>query len=237
MRESFVFYASFYEAIKELPAETQLELYTAICKYSLYGELPELSPISKALFTAIKPNIDKAAARYVASVENGKKGGRPKTQTKPSENLEKPSNNLDQTQTKPSENLNVYVDDNVNVDVNVNDNVERKADKPQRLRFTPPTIAEVQAYCKERGNSVDAEQFIAFYDSKGWKIGSSKMKDWKAAVITWEKREKREQNKPDKKPANSSFNDDEFFEAALKRSYEKTSSDDVLSVLKQKYGI
>lgn len=232
MRESFVFYASFYEAIKELPDNTQLELYTAICKYSLYGELPELSPISKALFTAIKPNIDKAAARYVASVENGKKGGRPKTQHKPNENPEKPSDNLNQTQHKPNENLNVYLDDNVNV--YANDVIESIAAKPQRSRFTPPTLAEVQAYCHERNNGIDAEQFIAFYDSKGWKIGGNKMKDWKAAVITWEKRERKN---TEKKPANSSFNDDEFFEAALKRSYEKTNSDDVLAVLKQKYGI
>lgn len=220
MRESFVFYASFYEAIKELPEETQLELYTAICKYSLYGELPELSPISRALFTVIKPNIDTATARYIASVENGKKGGRPKTQHKPSENLEKPSNNLDQTQHKPSENLNVYVNDNVDVYVNDNVNVESKAAKPQRSRFTPPTLAEVREYCKERGNSVDAEQFIAFYDSKGWKIGSSKMKDWKAAVITWEKRE---QSKPNKKPS---------------YAFENSSiDDDMLSVLKEKYGL
>ena len=57
------------------------------------------------------------------------------------------------------------------------------------LRFTPPTIEEVTAYCKERGNNVDAEQFIAFYSSKGWMVGKNKMKDWKAAVITWERRE------------------------------------------------
>lgn len=57
------------------------------------------------------------------------------------------------------------------------------------LRFTPPTVDEVAAYCKERGNKVDAEQFIAFYSSKGWMVGKNKMKDWKAAVITWERRE------------------------------------------------
>lgn len=53
-----------------------------------------------------------------------------------------------------------------------------------------PTLEEVREYCKQRGNSIDAEQFIAFYESKGWKVGGSPMKSWKAAVITWEKREK-----------------------------------------------
>ena len=54
-------------------------------------------------------------------------------------------------------------------------------------RFTPPTLAEVKAYCEERGNNVDPERFIDFYESKGWMIGKNKMKDWKAAVRTWEK--------------------------------------------------
>ena len=54
-------------------------------------------------------------------------------------------------------------------------------------RFVPPTVEEVAAYCKERGNNVDPEQFVDFYSSKGWMIGKNKMKDWKAAVRTWEK--------------------------------------------------
>ncbi len=61
---------------------------------------------------------------------------------------------------------------------------ECKADKKV---FCKPTIAEVQAYCKERGNSVDAERFIDYYTSVGWKIGRNPMKDWKAAVRTWER--------------------------------------------------
>ena len=54
--------------------------------------------------------------------------------------------------------------------------------------FTPPTPDEVAAYCRERGNAVDAERFCDFYASKGWRIGNQPMKDWRAAVRTWEKR-------------------------------------------------
>lgn len=62
------------------------------------------------------------------------------------------------------------------------------ADKPPRqTRFVPPTVEEVRAYCKERKNRVDPEKFVAFYSAKGWMIGKNKMKDWKQAVITWEK--------------------------------------------------
>ena len=57
-------------------------------------------------------------------------------------------------------------------------------------RFTPPTHEEVTNYCIERGNNVDAERFIDFYSSKGWMVGKNKMKDWKAAVRNWEKRDK-----------------------------------------------
>lgn len=59
--------------------------------------------------------------------------------------------------------------------------------KKRASRFTPPTIEEVRAYCEERGNNVDAEKFIDFYTSNGWKVGKNSMKDWKAAVRTWER--------------------------------------------------
>ena len=54
-------------------------------------------------------------------------------------------------------------------------------------RFTPPTLEDVGAYCLERKNNVDPERFIDYYTSNGWLVGKTKMKDWKAAVRTWEK--------------------------------------------------
>ena len=54
-------------------------------------------------------------------------------------------------------------------------------------RFKKPTLEEVQKYCEERNNQVDAERFINFYESKGWKVGNQPMKDWKACIRTWEK--------------------------------------------------
>lgn len=63
--------------------------------------------------------------------------------------------------------------------------------KRRAPNFSPPSLQEVQEYCKERGNNIDAESFIDFYESKGWMVGSSKMKNWKAAVRTWENREKK----------------------------------------------
>lgn len=82
-----------------------------------------------------------------------------------------------------------------------------------RTKFTPPSLEEVQAYCTERGNTVDAQRFVDYYASKGWVIGKSPMKDWKAAVRNWERRE-REQNS-----TLQSFETDDFFSAALANSY------------------
>lgn len=59
-------------------------------------------------------------------------------------------------------------------------------------KFIPPTVEEVKAYCAERENDVDAEAFVAFYDSKGWLVGDQKMKRWQSAVVTWEKRPQRQ---------------------------------------------
>lgn len=74
-RESFIFYRSFYEAIKCMPSDVQAEIYPAICEYALFGKIPKnLSEVAKGMFTLIKPNIDVNTARF----ENGKKGGRKK---------------------------------------------------------------------------------------------------------------------------------------------------------------
>lgn len=74
--------------------------------------------------------------------------------------------------------------------------------KEKTPSFSRPSVEEVSAYCQERGNNVDPEAFVAFYDSKGWKVGNSPMKNWRSAVITWEKR-----NKPEPKKSGNEFLD------------------------------
>lgn len=88
-------------------------------------------------------------------------------------------------------------------------------EKDNKGRFTPPTVEEVKAYCLERGNNVDAESFVSFYESKGWLIGKNKMKDWKAAVRTWERSRKKD-DKPDK-PKFDSFTQRDYDFSELER--------------------
>ncbi|MDV4026196.1 hypothetical protein CMT52_17840 [Elizabethkingia anophelis] len=88
-RDSFIFYRSFYEAIKELPRDIQGEVLTTIMEYGLEGVTTDnLKPVARAIFTLIKPILDANNQRFV----NGSKGGR------------KPSNNQDETENKPKGN-------------------------------------------------------------------------------------------------------------------------------------
>ena len=96
-----------------------------------------------------------------------------------------------------TEKAGVYTECIQNVYTGKDSIVEDSIVKNNNKRFTPPTIEEVKAYCQERGNSVDAETFVDFYESKGWCVGKNKMKDWKACVRTWENN-RNNNNKPKK---------------------------------------
>ena len=78
-----------------------------------------------------------------------------------------------------------HTDNNEYININ-NDSLYKKGSS----RFQKPTIEEIRQYCLEKGYNVDAEQFFNFYESKGWVVGKSPMKNWRAAVCTWNKREK-----------------------------------------------
>lgn len=149
---------------------------------------------------------------------NGSKGGRPpktqKTQSeksKPKETEENPENPVGLNKTQKTPNVNV----NENINENVNDILLKKESKEENIlkenfqeslktekeisskkvaqkkvseKFSPPSVQAVQDYCNERSNGISGYSFVNFYQSKGWMVGSNKMKDWKAAVRTWEQK-------------------------------------------------
>lgn len=81
--------------------------------------------------------------------------------------------------------------------------IPKAEENPREKRFKPPTVEEVRAYCEERQNSVDAEKFVDFYASKGWMVGSNRMKDWQAAVRTWERKDSDFRNPANRSPSGS----------------------------------
>ena len=75
------------------------------------------------------------------------------------------------------------------------------ADKPPApRRFVPPTVCQVDAYCTEKGYSVDPARFVDYYTSNGWKVGKNPMRDWKAAVRNWNGKERAQSGKTESKP-------------------------------------
>lgn len=71
--------------------------------------------------------------------------------------------------------------------INKNRNENKKEKIQKKKIFIPPTVEQVEAYCLERKNKVDAQRFVDYYTSNGWQVGRNKMKDWKATVRTWER--------------------------------------------------
>lgn len=125
-KESFVFYASFYEALQDLKDKERLKMYDAICELALNNKETKMAGLAKTIFTLIKPQILANQKRY----ENGKKGGRPKKETNGLqeektngfENKKTTGYEKTETKTKPNENVNVNVNENDNENVNVNEN-------------------------------------------------------------------------------------------------------------------
>jgi len=75
--------------------------------------------------------------------------------------------------------------DNTNINItNTNNTYSNK-----KVIFKKPKLEEIKNYCILRKNNIDAEAFFSFYESKDWMIGKNKMKNWKQAIVTWEKRE------------------------------------------------
>lgn len=182
MRESTVFYRSFYEAIKELDADTQAQVYSAIFEYALNFNEVEVKGVAKTVFTLIKPQLDANLKRY----ENGTKA---KVKQNESKQEAKYKQNTSKSEANVNVNDNVNANENENVNQNVNGNVSRS-------RFRAPTYDEILNCMKEKnglaGNRWDdakviteAKAFFNHYESNGWMVGKNKMKNWEAAIRNW----------------------------------------------------
>lgn len=164
-------FESFYIAAQDMDTEDRVKFYEAIMVYGFYGEESELSGTVKTVFTAIKPVIERSRQMR----ESGRKGGRPR---KTEETVKTPF-------------LTPLLTERKGKDMEKDMEMEKDMDKERKrgTRFAPPTVDDVRAYCTERGNGVDPQRFVDFYQSKGWKVGNNTMRDWKAAVRTWEQRD------------------------------------------------
>lgn len=114
-----------------------------------------------------------------------------------------PLQNVTHAVTQESTNPNESIENKRTENKRVREKEKLKREKATTTsRFVAPSLEEVQEYCRERNNDVDAERFISYYQSNGWMVGRNHMKDWKATIRTWERRNKEsgfsgKQTKPD----------------------------------------
>lgn len=182
MKEYVPVFFDWVEVTGELNAQEKGRLIDAIVLYAQGGDWQEqIKGNERYLFPAFKKQIDRAneISDVRATARLGKTNNNKPQQTGTNDNKQQ------QTETNDNKIPNNNNKENKKEKEN---NKERVREKPL-ARFTAPTVEDVNAYCRGRGNRVDAQRFVDFYAAKGWKIGQNAMKDWKAAVRTWEQRD------------------------------------------------
>ena len=186
-RTQYTFYESFYKALSRIRRDAdRAKAYDAITRFALYGEEPDLDtlPDNVAIaFEVIRPNLE--ASRRKA--EGGSKGKPTKDNGKTAKSSLKDNTKISKRTAKQEKEQEQEKEQDKE-----QDKEKGQMSNARARAFVPPTVAEVAAYVREKGYQVDAEQFVAFYASKGWKVGSAPMRDWRAAVVTWSKRERRD---------------------------------------------
>ena len=99
------------------------------------------------------------------------------------------SRNLEEICKKSTPEIEIELEKEIKIEKEIDSSA--KSTTPKRKHFEKPTLSEIEQYCTERNNNVNAEHFFDYYESNGWKVGKNSMKDWKAAVRTWERSEYR----------------------------------------------
>lgn len=138
-------------------------LFDAMMEYAECGTVPDLRGNERFIWETVKAEIDRQREAYEKKCEVNRINGASRTQSHP-------------VAANGTQSLQDYKTNKTEI-----------KEKNKKNIFTPPTAEEVKAYCLERQNGIDANTFVNFYAAKGWMIGKNRMKDWKAAVRTWER--------------------------------------------------
>ncbi len=181
-------FVDYLDAIEPLGDAERGRLFTSLLEYARTGEAPQLCGNERFLFPMMRAQIDRDTASMVGLSEARSRAGKTGAEAKQ-------ANAKFAKQNKQMPNLLSKSSYDKDKDEDEDKDKDKDESIPRVKRFTPPTLDDVSAYVRERGSNVDPQRFLDFYASKGWMVGKNPMKDWKAAVRTWEKRDS-EQNKP-----------------------------------------
>ena len=214
----------FTECMEMLGEAERGRLFTAMLKYAAGGTAPDLRGNERIIWATVKKNIDEQIASYenicsinrrIATERNG--ASRTVTERNGASHQEYINNSTPIENSTPSipikpetNSTTVRNESNTPTTVPSRSSVVTQSVKPSR-NVIPPTLQMVSDYCESRRNGIDPQAFIDHYTSNGWMVGKTRMKDWQAAVRTWER------NSPVK---GAGVKKDRF--ANLKRLYEET---------------
>ena len=203
-REYFCAYHSYIKQCKGLSDSELWRLFRALLEYSASGKVPELNGRESVAFDFMSANIDRDVESYKDTC-NRNRENISKRYERIRENTTVYETYQEKEEEKEKEEL---------LKKDISNEISQKSTRQKK--FVPPTVEEVSAYCMERKNKVDAAYFVDHYTSNGWKVGKQNMKDWKAAVRTWEKNG---YNQPSKKQDAVDPNDYSFDLEEYERSH------------------
>lgn len=197
-------YRDFIDIVRELDNGARGRLFMAILEYANDEETDDLTGAEKIAFLTMKGQIDRDRATYSDISDKRRDAGKRGAEKR--WNMENPVASAILPIAKDSKNSKCHQDKDKGKDKDQDQDKDKDQDEDKgkdqdkdedkdrstgdtcALRFKPPSAADVKAYCRERGNHVDAEKFVDYYAARGWKYkGGTAMKDWRAAVRTWER--------------------------------------------------
>jgi len=169
----FPCYHSYAKKCEKLTDQELGRLFRALMQFSATGQRQELAGRESIAFDFIADDIARAKENYEAKCQ------------KNAENIAKryATTEYDRKQT----NTDVYESYQSKDKNKDKDKSKTKNTRESPARFVRPTLDDVTDYCMERGGLVDPQRWYAYYESNGWRVGKNPMKDWKAAVRTWER--------------------------------------------------
>ena len=183
MSEQFMFYRNFYDSV---PKSLRKEFCYALAAYVFDEELPE-DEIVRMMVNLVAPSLNKSEMKRGGNNNpSGKNQHSVKAEVKAEVKDEVKAEVKDEVKSgQTGQSFKTKTETETETDT------KSKTETPSAgaLSFRTPTVDEVKAYCFERDHGVSASAFVDFYEAKGWKIGKNPMKDWRAAVRTWEKRD------------------------------------------------